>query len=204
MEIKLKSRNKVTRKRKPVILIATEGKNMTEKLYFNNFNRNKNYSIVFAKGNYTDPVNMVNSLIKDLKDRELNKKNGDIAYCVFDTDFDVHKQKEILIAKKKTKNLNIELIKSNPCFEIWFILHFSNSTKQYKSNEEVIKELKKYIPKYKKNTDVFAYLDNKRKNAIKNAKLLEKYHIELGRNIDYIECNPSSEVYKVFEQVNKI
>ena len=47
------------RKQKNKIIIAVEGKNKTEKLYFNNFdNGKKSYSISFAKGNYTDPLKM--------------------------------------------------------------------------------------------------------------------------------------------------
>ena len=43
---------------KKKIIIAAEGKNKTEKTYFSNFdNGKKSYSISFAKGNYTDPVN---------------------------------------------------------------------------------------------------------------------------------------------------
>ena len=56
------------RKQKNKIIIAVEGKNKTEKLYFNNFdNGKKNYSISFAKGNYTDPLNLVKMLIEEMK-----------------------------------------------------------------------------------------------------------------------------------------
>lgn len=89
MEMRMKQRGQVTRKRKPVILISTEGKNKTEEIYFNNFKRNKKYSIIYSKGNYTDPVNMVSSLQKDIKKMELQKRYGDKAYCIFDTDADI-------------------------------------------------------------------------------------------------------------------
>lgn len=73
MEIRMKKRGQVTRKRKPVILISTEGKNKTEEIYFNNFKLNKKYSIIYSKGNYTDPVNMVNTLQKDIKKMNYKK-----------------------------------------------------------------------------------------------------------------------------------
>lgn len=95
MEIRMKKRGQVTRKRKPVILISTEGKNKTEEIYFNNFKRNNNYSIIYSKGNYTDPINMVSALQSDIKKMELQKRYGDIAYCVFDTDVDISKQEQI-------------------------------------------------------------------------------------------------------------
>lgn len=204
MGITIKQRGKVTRKRKPIILIATEGKNKTEKLYFNHFNKNRSYSIMFSKGNYTDPINMINALEKEMKERGMNKDDGDIAYCVFDTDCNTSKQVQINQAIDKCKKKNIELIKSNPCFEIWFILHYSNSTKQYNSNTELMDKLKKYIPQYEKNKDVFQLISDRTNIAIENSKKLESYHIKLGKDINDIECNPSTQIYKIVEKIWKV
>lgn len=201
MEITIKQRGKIARTRKPIILIATEGKNKTEKLYFNHFNKSKRYSIVFSRGNYTDPINMINLLEKEIRERELSKRDGDIAYCVFDTDCDVSKQEQINQAVHKCKTKNIELIKSNPCFEIWFIAHYSDSTKRYSSNIELINELKRFIPQYEKNKDVYYEVNSKTNIAIENSKKLENYHVRLGKDINNIECNPSTQVYKILEKI---
>lgn len=203
MEIRMKKRGQVTRKRKPVILISTEGKNKTEEIYFNNFKRNKKYAIVYSKGNYTDPVNMVNTLKKDIKKMELQKKYGDFAYCIFDTDVDNSKQEKInqALAKLHNKNNIIELIPSNPCFEIWYKAHFTNSTKSYSSNNELIKELKKSIPNYQKNMNVYPILCNKTNIAIKNAIKLEEYHKKSNIENYDIRANPSTQVYKVVEKL---
>ncbi len=54
-----KKRNDVKRKRKQVMLIAAEGKNKTEKLYFTSFqDQHGKYSIRFATGLETDPVGL--------------------------------------------------------------------------------------------------------------------------------------------------
>lgn len=203
MGITIKQRGKITRKRRPIILIAAEGKNKTEKLYLNHFNKSKKYSIIFSKGNYTDLINMINILEKEIKDRGMNKKDRDIAYCVFDTDCNISKQVQIDKANNKCKKSNIELIKSNPCFEIWFILHYSNSTKQYNSNMELIDELKKYIPQYEKSKDIFQFISERTNIAIENAKRLESYHMKLGKDINAMECNPSTQVYKVLEKIKE-
>ncbi len=77
------------RKQKNKIIIAVEGKNKTEKLYFNNFdNGKKSYSISFAKGNYTDPLNLVKMLIEEMKKIGVDLSDGDRAYCIFDTDIE--------------------------------------------------------------------------------------------------------------------
>ena len=69
---KAKKRNSWDRKRKRIILIATEGKNKTEETYFRNF-QTKDTRIIFARGNFTDPVNMATLLVDDYKDKGLDK-----------------------------------------------------------------------------------------------------------------------------------
>ncbi|HIT10971.1 MAG TPA: hypothetical protein IAC24_05175 [Candidatus Onthousia faecigallinarum] len=64
------SSDRVGKLRKPEnkIIIAVEGKNKTEKLYFDNFDDGKkSYSITIAKGNDTDPLKLVKSLYKEIK-----------------------------------------------------------------------------------------------------------------------------------------
>ena len=69
------------RNQKRTILIALEGKNKTERLYFNHFNnRNNDYIIIFAKGNTTDPVNMIYGLIKEIDIMGLDVGEGDKVY----------------------------------------------------------------------------------------------------------------------------
>lgn len=203
MEIKMKKRGQVTRKRKSIILISTEGKNKTEETYFNNFKKNKKYSIVYTKGNYTDPVNMVNSLQKEIKERDLQKRYGDSAYCVFDTDVDSSRQSKVDTALSKVQNKNsiIELIPSNPCFEIWYKAHFTNSSKSYSNNTELLKDLNKFIPNYQKNMDVYPILFNKINTAINNAISLEQYHLKSNIGIYDIKANPSTQVYKIVKKL---
>lgn len=92
------SKDRVRNNRKPKnkIIIAVEGKNKTEKLYFNNFDDGKkSYSIMFAKGNDTDPLTLVKRLSEEIKRIGLDLTDGDIAYCVFDTDDNPNKNKII-------------------------------------------------------------------------------------------------------------
>ncbi|MCF0238755.1 MAG: hypothetical protein HUK24_09155, partial [Sphaerochaetaceae bacterium] len=57
-----KKRNSGLRKTKKIILITTEGNNQTETNYFKKF-ESDTYRIVFARGNETDPVNMIKNLL---------------------------------------------------------------------------------------------------------------------------------------------
>lgn len=186
------------RTRKKTILIGVEGKkNRTENLYFNGFNvRGGNYIIKLANGNSTDPVKMVNDIIKTMKLKDINSKYGDMIYCVFDGDMDDNKNVQIIKAISLASKYNIEIIVSNPCFEEWFLCHFVYTTKSL-SSSEVINKLKTYIPDYEKNLDVFQAINNLTNIGVKNAKKQVKYHESLGRNINLVQSNPCSTVYKI-------
>ena len=94
----------------------------------------------------------------------------------------------------------IEIIISNPCFEVWFIEHFGYTTKNFNSNAEVIDELKEKIPNYTKSINLHPLIIDKTDIAIKNCKKLENFHDSIG-NIGMCR-NPSSEVYKIVETIN--
>ena len=187
------------RKQKNKIIIAVEGKNKTEKIYFNNFDDGKQaYSITIAKGNDTDPLKLVKSLNKEILKRELDLSNGDKAFCVFDADVNPNKNKIINEAKKYAKDTGIEIIVSTPCIELWFLLHYDYTT-AYLSNIDAIKRLKQYYPKYEKNINIYPEISDKLNDAINRAKKLEKYRIDNNRQLGTVEANPHTEMYKIVE-----
>lgn len=180
MRITQKKRGIVTRKRTPIYLMQVEGNNRTEKNYLKAIGKDKKVRIVFTKGNYTDPINMAKNLLKEIEKEDLKNKNGDKAYCIFDTDIELSKQKQIDIAYQLLSKKTIaEIILSNPCFEYWFILHFSRENHAFNSNDEVMEALKKYIPEYEKNKNCYLLLQDKTEVAVKNAKAVEKTHRDL-------------------------
>lgn len=95
------------------------------------------------------------------------------------------------------KAQNIRVYLSNPCFEIWYLLHFRYSTKQYNSNDEVINDLKKYLANYKKNQNVFDILLPLVSTALNNAKKLVNYHS--NNKSDCLNFSPSTDVYQLIE-----
>lgn len=192
------------RKQKSKILIAVEGNNKTEKIYFNNFeDSKKNFDISYARGNNTDPLKLVQMLIKEIKDNDLDLLDDDMAFCIFDTDIDPNKNKVIDNAIKLANKNNIKIITSSPCIELWFLLHYEYSTASM-SNDEVIKKLKNYYPKYKKNINIYLDIKDKMDIAINNAKKLERYQKDNNVKIGTVEANPSTEIYKVIEYLINI
>lgn len=191
------------RHQKNKIIIAVEGKNKTEKLYFENFDDGKKpYSITIAKGNDTDPLKLVKSLNKEIIKRELDLKNGDITFCIFDTDEDPKKNKLIYEAKQYAEKKGIIMIASTPCVELWFLLHYEYTSANL-SNNEVIKRLKHYSPKYEKNKNIYPEINNNVKTAISRAKKLEKYQMQNGKKLGTVDVNPSTEMYKIVEYLMK-
>lgn len=196
-----KKRGKVSRKTKKIILIGAEGKNQTERKYFKAFNQvQSEYKIMAGKGNNTDPVGVVEDLLKSAKQEELDLKDGDMLACFIDVDFKNGRDQELRAAMKLARQNNISVFLSNPCFEIWYLLHFRYSTKLYGSNEEVIKELGSYISDYSKSKDVYDVIENKIDQALLNTKRLESYHLENGTN-DRLKKLPSTEAYKLIEMI---
>ena len=198
-----KKRNTGNRQRKSVILLAAEGNNKTERLYFGAF-ADERCNIRFAKGNDTDPLHLANSLLNEYKRLELDSELGDSVFCLVDGDLSSQQEKRILQAENKLSKICGVMIVSNPCFEIWFLCHYGFSTKQFSSGQEVIETLKQYIPDYSKGKkNMFDLLQEKTINGLANAKRLEHYHLTAGNNIKQYDCQPRTDVYKVVEQILK-
>lgn len=85
-------RNKGNRPRNSFVVIGCEGKNKTEEVYFKNFGSRK-CIIKFSKGNSTDPVGIVQDVIKFKNDNDITEE--DKVYAVFDTDVNQNKQSQI-------------------------------------------------------------------------------------------------------------
>ncbi|MDO8727606.1 MAG: RloB family protein [Candidatus Methanoperedens sp.] len=189
-------------KRRPykLFLIVCEGEK-TEPMYFKRYRkRHCNLIIKTPESKSTDPVNLVKFAKEQIKKEELDLKTGDAIWCVFDCDENTNENMSRAI-KIAGKDVNICL--SNPSFELWFLLHFTSIvSKLFRS--EVIEKLKKEIPDYEKNKDVYDLLVNKREIALKNAKKLIELHKKNGINLISVESNPSTQVCFIAEEILKI
>ena len=193
-----KQRGKTTRLTKRVMLIGTEGKNKTETRYFNHFNQiQKEFRVQFSFGNSTDAV----GIVEDIKNSQsaLNFRSGDLAFAVFDADLWRTQGNRIQEAIDYAKEQKIKVVLSNPCFEVWFVLHFEDSKAPYDSSAGVIKKLKRYISGYEKKMDVFEVLWGKERTAIKHAEGLRTYHED--NRTKPSERNPMTDVDQVVKKL---
>lgn len=193
-KIVIKRRGKNTREEKPVYLIIAEGKNKTETLYFSNYQeQGRPYSIRFVKaGNNTDAESLYKTIITKWNELGLSSAKGDRGYIVLDIDNDPSKATKVQELMLGNKNESIRFVVSNPTFEVWFLVHFKYTTKAYANGEAVINDLKKYIPEYEKNKDVYCMCQARLADAIKNSDKLVNYHED--KSWPSADCNPMTDV----------
>ncbi|MCP4157077.1 MAG: RloB domain-containing protein, partial [bacterium] len=127
------------RKLNRTYLIVCEG--TTEEIYFKDFKRVENLrhvSIKILNPHTSTPAEIIKHIGKELK-----RKEYDAAFCVIDGD--------VLPIGSKPGGKGIDVIISRPCFEIWLLLHFKYTNREFHTCDELIsKELKIYIPDYEK------------------------------------------------------
>ena len=196
-----KKRNRQNRKEKPMIIITAEGKNETEAKYFDGFRTpDCPYIIKIHKaGHLTDPTKLAESIRKRWDKEEADVRTGDMAFVIVDLDNKESKAKEI--HQLETKNRVEKFIVSNPCFEVWFLLHYEYSTRSYMSADAVVKELRKHYPGYGKTSDMYPLLKEVIGVAIANAEKLEDYHRAEEHLHPDANCNPYTDVHKLVKKL---
>lgn len=102
------------------------------------------------------------------------------------------------------KEYGVHVLVSSPCFEIWFLCHYSASTRRYASYDEVRAELWKYHDGYEKNSvGMFETTKVKLSDAITNAERLKHACEENGYRLHTVEFAPSSEVGELAKKLTQ-
>ena len=198
---RFKKRQKAKRAEQKLILIFCEGEKTEPEYLANLRDRLKLTDVniqVDERSRGRDPLKLVRAA-------EAAYDNQDILYCVFDRDRHESWDKalaRIKILQNKKKAMPIKAITSTPCFEFWLLLHFKYSTKPYSYDgkktacEQVIKDLKAFLPEYQKNPSAyFDELFKKLNDAIANAKQIQDFHKTSGTT------NPSTEMHLLVEDL---
>lgn len=198
---KTKPRGTGDRQRKSFVLLATEGTNKTETMYFRAF-KLENTQIKFTHGNETDPEKMMERLLREADDMGLGSEPGDRAFSLVDADVNPQKDAQIARADTMAYGTIATQIVSNPCFEIWYCCHYGYSTRQFHSSDEAIAALKELQPAYtKENPNMYQLTISKVDTACRNAVRLEQYNRDAERRLHTSGFQPSSEVYKVIKHL---
>lgn len=197
-----KPRGGACRPQNATILIAAEGKNATEKNYFSSFCKaHVGFVIHFVKKGSTDPENMMNDLDDAWERENLNSDNGDKGYIVLD--LDCSEKKANLI--KRLSSQHGKFIVSNPCFEVWFLMHFQCSTHSFANCSEVIEALRKHIPGYQKNFDVYSIIEQRLDDtALPNADKIDRTYKNEKFEWPTSHFNPKTAVPELIRDLFKI
>ena len=159
--------------RKPFVLIACEG-GKTEPYYFDAFRQRLKFTKeqfkILGKEIGTHPKNIVKSAKKERQKLLKDGYDYDKIWCVFDCD----QHENIHEAFDQAKTNKFEVIFSNPCFELWYLLHYQDQ-RRHIERRDIIRELKNYLADYDKGTEgLYLCLLDRQEGAIKRAGDLRK------------------------------
>ena len=156
------SRRAPTRDPIPYILVVCEG-SVTEREYLDGLRQHfasRLIKVEFDGG--AVPMTLAQMAVRRWAESSASaKQHGDQflrfdeVWCVFDVDDhpNVDAAKHIAVAA------GIDLAISNPCFELWLLLHFADHS-AYLSRQNARKKLKTHVPNYDKSVDFKKFVAN--------------------------------------------
>jgi hypothetical protein len=184
------------------ILILCEGI-VTEPEYFDDFRREERNALVdvIIDDEGGSPKTLVERAAARKKEAEKKAKRFaddnlryDEVWCVYDVD----QHPKLSDANQQARDNGIELAVSNPCFELWLLLHFSDQNAHIERNK-LVPFLRRQIPGYQKRAP-FDLLRKGYEGAVQRAKGLKKQCIANGTE----GSNPSTEVYRLTERIRAL
>lgn len=200
-------KRKFGRKRKnqeqnPRFLIVSEGE-VTEQQYLNAVKRSRRIlsaDFKFVPPGPTSPVEIVTKA-RDLRDKAAREDPFDFVWCVFDVEAKVDQRARPRLAEAiEMARLNrISIAVSNPCIELWILLHSENwqawiasQACQHRCAELELVHKKHIL----KPDELFTCYDFARECAIN----LDLKHDRDG-TIEVKDRNPSSGVYRLVDAI---
>ena len=175
---------------------------LTEPLYlkaFASLQEVRNVATLDIRGMGCDPRRLVEEA-KDAKRSERRQTTGASEYwCVFDVEAPTpHDRLHEAVQMARDNGINVAI--SNPCFELWLILHFADHESWI--DNDACRNLRHQLDgSQSKSVDGVAYM-GLRDQAILRAKRLQVLHTTAGRELP--DDNPSSGMYLLLEAIEPI
>ena len=195
------ARRQLKQQKKPLIVICSEGgKKSSEYYYFRNYT-NRNLRIQFSTGNSTDPLGMLEDLLKYIHNEDIASEDNCRIFLVLDTDLSEKRINEIKEIKQKCIDNNIEIITSAPTFEIWYVMHYRNNRLRFNTSKEVKKELQSLNGTYTESMNMYKIIKNSTDNARNTAKFFEQQTLKNKENL--LSSNPHTSIYKILDVIDE-
>lgn len=198
-------RSDVLRRRKPRIerrdriLIVCEGR-ATEPDYFRSLRHELRAPIVIEINDKSGvPKTVVERAVELKKEAEKNAKRDsnlryDEVWCVFDVD--THPNLPEALQQAAANGIHVAL--SNPCFELWILLHFEDQRADI-DTRAAGSACRKHLPKYQKHI-TYAELRDQYPSAVDRSKALEAWQSSRGN----AGGNPSTKVHTLTERLHSL
>lgn len=120
-----------------------------------------------------------------------NRKPGvfDEVWCVVDVD-----QFDVASAVSEARRQGVSLAVSNPCFELWLLLHHAGCRAACAGCTDVLRRLRRHLPMYDKSRLDFRHFAAGVHDAVKRARDLDPTGADWRRN-------PSTNVWQLVERI---
>lgn len=176
------------RKMKPVFYVYCEGK--TEEAYVS-FVKQKCRIPIQIRSKISGTKMSPHYLRQQLKPGDVAKK--DRIFLIYDLDDAI-----VAVTLEKCESANVRgvecsLLSSNPCFELWLLLH-AQDQRAYIESKQVVRALENHFPSYKKGNlqdSEKIFLEQNLPAAISRAKQLPS------------KQNPSTDMHRFHEEIEK-
>ncbi len=181
-----KNNRRPTQKRQKSFCIFTEGN--TEKIYFEDFGLVTVEVRCLGGG---DVLHLVSEALSYMKQPRYT--GYDYYWIVFDRDD--NPEDKLHQAIEQAKKHKISWCFSNPCFELWFLLHFDFFQAQTTPDELKTRLIPDRIPGYTETMPgIFDLLKDKQAVAIRNSRKLWPKDTRSSRTHHLSELNPATNV----------
>lgn len=190
------------KQRRPVVYLICEGKE-TEIQYFRRFRtRECLIEIVPKESQHKEALSLVQHAKDVLKQEPYYPNDGDKVWCVFDRDDNTNQN--LYAAEQLAEHLGYQVAFSNPCFELWILLHFRDQRAELLNADDVIAVLRvgRYLPQYEKNMDIYDQLSLQQAEAVVRAeRRMDSLNKDRIRVISR-ESNPATTIHTLVQYLN--
>ncbi|MEX0973614.1 MAG: RloB family protein [Solirubrobacterales bacterium] len=182
------------------ILVFAEGKVTEEGYLRHHHSRNRSTVNVEIHEFRGDPLSLVRHAMKAKKrgEREEKGRRGrahDEVWCVFDVD----RHPELKHAVSLAREHDIQLAISNPCIELWFLIHFEGQTAFIERHDAQRSASRHTRCEKSLDRDALNALDRNYETAKERARRLARKHE--GDGTEFPDDNPSSGVWRIVDSI---
>jgi hypothetical protein len=195
-------RRSATREARKRLLVLCEGK-ITEPRYLKAFKHEHRSQLVEVEvvPECGDPKTLVESAVTRKREAEKEaRRRGDSnlrydeIWCVFDVD--AHPNLAAAVQQAEGNGLNLAV--SNPCFELWILLHFQEQ-RAYEDRARIQSACRVYMPEFLKEVP-YEKIRLSYEIAVARAQTLMQWQAQQGRPAG----NPSTAVHKLTQKIAEL